>query len=188
MGGSTSSSVYSDGTLGRPGYSLPQFSSAASQGYSSPPENPYSPNPTRYVTPLPIYLSSVTDRGFCHSPIHTNAYVQCNFLSVKRYTYFSLPGWLVKNVKIQNSLNSLMSEQYVCYISTVSNMFEDVINIPFLFVSSSLAGMLGPGSSALDGLPPPPQPSQSLLGSLGPPSTSSQYRSVKLQVNSTKKL
>nr|XP_045611215.1 neogenin-like isoform X3 [Procambarus clarkii] len=46
VGGSTSSSVYSDGTLGRPGYSMPQFSSAASQGYNSPAENPYSPNPT----------------------------------------------------------------------------------------------------------------------------------------------
>ncbi|KAK4309382.1 hypothetical protein Pmani_018962 [Petrolisthes manimaculis] len=96
VGGSTSSSVYSDGTLGRPGYSLPQFSSAASQGYSSPPENPYSPNPT-----------------------------------------------------------------------------------------SSLAGMLGPGSSALDGLPPPPQPSQSLLGSLGPPSTSSQYSTINGEGSNT---
>ncbi|XP_071534038.1 neogenin isoform X3 [Panulirus ornatus] len=46
VGGSTSSSVYSDGTLGRPGYSMPQFSSSASQGYNSPAENPYSPNPT----------------------------------------------------------------------------------------------------------------------------------------------
>ncbi|XP_068225659.1 neogenin isoform X5 [Palaemon carinicauda] len=46
VGGSTSSSVYSDGTLGRPGYSLPQFSGTGSQGYNSPAENPYSPNPT----------------------------------------------------------------------------------------------------------------------------------------------
>lgn len=45
VGGSTSSSVYSDGTLGRPGYSLPQFPSANSQGYNSPTENPYSQNP-----------------------------------------------------------------------------------------------------------------------------------------------
>ncbi|CAL4059823.1 unnamed protein product, partial [Meganyctiphanes norvegica] len=47
VGGSTSSSVYSEGTLGRPGYSQPQYSAAASsQGYNSPAENPYSPNPT----------------------------------------------------------------------------------------------------------------------------------------------
>ncbi|RXG72199.1 hypothetical protein Avbf_00173, partial [Armadillidium vulgare] len=44
IGGSTSSSVYSDGTLGRPSYSLPQYPTSTSQGYTSPQENPYVAN------------------------------------------------------------------------------------------------------------------------------------------------
>ncbi|XP_045125604.1 neogenin-like isoform X4 [Portunus trituberculatus] len=97
VGGSTSSSVYSDGTLGRPGYSMPQFSSAGSQGYNSPAENPYSPNPT----------------------------------------------------------------------------------------SSGLAGTMGPGGTPLEGLSLPPQPSQTLLGSLGGPSGSSQYSTINGEGSNT---
>ncbi|XP_076055481.1 neogenin protein frazzled isoform X2 [Oratosquilla oratoria] len=44
VGGSTSSSVYSDGTLGRPSYSVPQYSSAG-PGVYTPTENPYGTNP-----------------------------------------------------------------------------------------------------------------------------------------------
>lgn len=42
--------------------------------------------------------------------------------------------------------------------------------------SSGLAGTMGPGGTPLEGLSLPPQPSQTLLGSLGGPSGSSQYR------------
>ncbi|KAK7084454.1 putative aminophospholipid-translocase, partial [Halocaridina rubra] len=93
VGGSTSSSVYSDGTLGRPGYSLPQFSGTGSQGYNSPAENPYSPNPT--------------------------------------------------------------------------------------------SSLIGPTGMLHDSMPPPPQPTQPLLGSLGGPATSSQYNSMNGEGSNT---
>lgn len=76
---------------------MPQFSSAGSQGYNSPAENPYSPNPT----------------------------------------------------------------------------------------SSGLAGTMGPGGTPLEGLSLPPQPSQTLLGSLGGPSGSSQYSTINGEGSNT---